>query len=353
MCKIDMGIDSFSCTYSLTPKQKDSILNALKMRPKFQTRYSDYFDRTYVYTSDCFAGQGIKLQASRHKGSVWNLTVTIHPTLLLGNIDRSALFHPNKENVKEVMHRADTLLKQIDCPCKLKDMKLYRVDVTANLVFETSSLVESYLRILKKSLILPRYHVEQFKKDEGKAKDCQEANRHSYKQSCKTAAFFAYDKTAQLEMIDASPASLVGKRVLRLEVQLRRKGMRKWVDRNQMDNNGKVLKKLYEKAGDILRWYLKRLQLKGRRHVRYREAKEMIDGLRSKKTRERMLYLLRKASDRKSLSSAIEDLRVEFGLKSGQIARVLKKFDKLGISPITLTNADSEENLPALAEFLG
>ena len=113
MCKVDIGIDSFSCTYSLTPKQKDSILNALKMRPKFQTRYSDYFDRTYVYTSDCFAGQGIKLQASRHKGSVWNLTVTIHPTLLLGDADRSALFHPNKKTVKEVMHRADTPLKQI------------------------------------------------------------------------------------------------------------------------------------------------------------------------------------------------------------------------------------------------
>ena len=251
------------------------------------------------------------------------------------------------------MHRADTMLKQIDCPCKLKDMKLYRVDVTANLIFETSSLVESYLRILKKSLILPRYHVEQFKKDEGKAKDCQEANRHSYKQSCKTAAFFAYDKTAQLEMIDAFPASLVGKRVLRLEVQLRRKGMRNWVSKDHMDNNGKVLNTLYEKTGDILRWYLKRLQLKGQRHVRYKEAKEMIDGLRSKKTRERMLYLLRKASDRKSLSAAIEDLKEEFGLKSGQITRVLKKFDKLGISPITLTNTESEENLPALAEFLG
>lgn len=352
MCKIDMGIDSFSCTYGLTPKQKDSILGALRMRPKFQTRYSDYFDRTYDYTSDCFARQGLKLRVSRHKGSVWNLTVTIHPTLLLGDTDRSALFHPNKKTVTEVMRGADTTLKQIHCPCKLKDMKLYRVDVTVNLIFETAALVEGYLRILKKSLILPRYHVEQFKKGEGKAKDCKEANRHSYKQSCKAASFFAYDKTAQLEMIDSSPASLAGKRVLRLEVQLRRKGMRKWVGRDQMDNNDKVLKTLYEKAGDILRWYLERLQLKGQRHVRYKEAKEMIDGLRSEKTRKRMLYLLRKASDRKRLSDAIEDLRAEFGLKSGQITRVLKKFDKLGISPITLTNVDSKGSLLALVGFL-
>ena len=63
--------------------------------------------------------------------------------------------------------------------------------------------------------------------------------------------------------------------------------MRKWVDRNQMDNNGKVLKKLYEKAGDILRWYLKR-----------------------------MLYLLRKVSERKSLSTAIENLICIISLKN-------------------------------------
>ena len=57
--------------------------------------------------------------------------------------------------------------------------------------------------------------------------------------------------------------------------------------KNQIDNNGKVLKKLYEKAGDIHRWYLKR-----------------------------MLYLPRKASDRKSLSAAIEDLICIISLKN-------------------------------------
>ena len=55
-----------------------------------------------------------------------------------------------------------------------------------------------------------------------------------------------------------------------------------------MDNNGKVLKKLYEKAGDILRWYLKR-----------------------------MLYLLRKASDPEDISAAIEDLIcIQYGSKT-------------------------------------
>ena len=57
--------------------------------------------------------------------------------------------------------------------------------------------------------------------------------------------------------------------------------------KDQMDNNGKVLKKLYDKAGDIHRWYLKR-----------------------------MLYLPRKASERKSLSAAIENLICIISLKN-------------------------------------
>ena len=54
-----------------------------------------------------------------------------------------------------------------------------------------------------------------------------------------------------------------------------------------MDNNGKVLMMLYEKAGDIHRRYLKR-----------------------------MLYLLRKVSERKSLSAAIENLICIISLKN-------------------------------------
>ena len=102
--------------------------------------------------------------------------------------------------------------------------------------FEDSDLAESYLRILKKGLLLPHYHLEWFRKNERKAKDIKAANTHSYKQACQSAAFFSYDKTAQLEMIGRFPDRLIGKRVLRLEVQLRRKGIRKWVCEDDLDN---------------------------------------------------------------------------------------------------------------------
>jgi len=66
------------------------------------------------------------------------------------------------------------------------------------------------------------------------------------------------------------------------------------------------------------------------------------------KTRERMLHLLRKTSDNDSLSAALDAMQEKFDLKNGQCNTVLKKFQKLGISPITLTNNSEFDELPAL-----
>ena len=352
MCEVEIGIDSFSFCYPLTSKQKSQIIEKLKLFSKFQTRCSDYFEKTYDYTSDYFAKRGVKLRIFKKKGSIWNLFITIHPSLLMGDNNRLSVKFPSKTILKVLLNNADSMLGYVHCPCKLRKMKLYRVDVTANLIFEDSDIVDSYLRILKKSLLLPRYHEDYFRKGERKAKDYKQANKHSYKQSCKAAAFFAYDKTAQLEMIDALPFSLIDKKVLRLEVQLRRKGMKKWVNKDHMDDCIKTLEILYTKTNDIICWYLKRIQLKNSNYVQYKEAAQQIAKLKNKKTRERMLYLLRKTSDRHTLSKALEDLRKEFRLNSNQVNRVLRKFSDLGISPITLTNADTMERLPALSNFL-
>ena len=352
LCKVETGIDSFSYSCSLSSKQKRTMLESMKSLSKFQTRCADYENESFDYTCDHFAAKGIKLRVFQRKGSIWTCFITVHPTLLMGDTNRSSLYHPNKNIFKLLMSSANSILEQIQCPCKLEVMKLYRVDVTANIIFGDATLVGEYLRILKKGLLIPHYREDRFRKREKKAKDCDEANKHSYKQSCKAAAFFAYDKTAQLEMIDAFPCSLIGKKVLRLEVQLRRKAMKKWISKDHLDDSFKVLKTLDSKASDIICWYLKRMQLKSPRYVRYCDAVAEISHVNKTQTKERMLYLIRKTSDRHTLSNAIEDLRIKHKLRSGQVNRLLKKFEKIGISPITLTNNNTNEQLPTLIDLL-
>ena len=128
-------------------------------------------------------------------------------------------------------------------------------DYTQNHCFSDAELVQAYLRILKKSRVLPHYRVEEFREEEGKTKDVREANRHSYKQSCKSAAFFTYDKTAQLAMLGEEGTKLKSGRILRLEVQLRRKALRRWIPEKALDSGWKTVKHLGKQGDAILRWY--------------------------------------------------------------------------------------------------
>ena len=139
-------------------------------------------------------------------------------------------------------------LKKVQLDLPPETLSLSRVDVTADLEFDDAALVTEYLRIIKKSRILPHYKTDWFKEKDGKARDCREANRHSYKQCCKQGALFAYDKTAQLQMIDRLPNALIGKRILRIEAQLRRKGILKWVPAAACSSSRDIIHTLFKKG---------------------------------------------------------------------------------------------------------
>jgi len=348
--ELKSGIDSFSYYYVLTPKQKSKILETLKKLPEFRMELSSYKEDTYSYLSDALAENGIKIWVSRISGKPWGLLLVIHPLLVLGSKDRSKLYQPQKKSeYQKIVKKVDKLLKSIKVPCSIDKMKLYRVDVTANLTFNEGTVVDEYMRILKKSCLLPHYRLNFFRNKEHKVKDCKTANEHSHKQYCKSSAFFAYDKTAQLEMINAFPDTLVSKRVLRLEAQLRRRGMSKWLEKNGIDDsNWRILKKLGGCSEKILQWYLKRLQPATGAYVRYQDAVDIIKGVKHLKTRVRMLYLLRKASDSEILTAALAKLNEKYGLSGNQCRHILKKFRNLGISPITLKNSSKFSELPPL-----
>ncbi len=67
----------------------------------------------------------------------------VHSMLVLGSTDRSALYHPQKkQDYKKLVKTVDSLLETVCVPCSVDQMKLYRVDVTANLIFGKSALVD-------------------------------------------------------------------------------------------------------------------------------------------------------------------------------------------------------------------
>lgn len=350
--QVILGIDTFSVYVPLAHQQKEQVITRLKSYKGFYQE-NDYWADIHEYHSEAFADQGIKIYVFQKKRSVWGLMVMVHPMILLGNLDRSALYNPSRKTYRELERRADEILEQVGIPYSLAQMKLYRVDVTMNLVFQDSVPMDAYLRILKKGQLLPHYHLEFFKAGAMKAKNAKEANRNSHKQSCRSGAFFAYNKTAQLRMTNHFPHMLIGKSVLRIEAQLRRRGMKKWLGEDIKDlDNWHIIQKLGNKAPKILKWYLKRTLLVHGEHLRYQDAVERVTNVKRENVRKRMIYLLRKTSDCRDLSAAVKALKETYGLSSGQCRRIFNKFEKLGVSPITLPNNDSLSRLQDLSSFL-
>ena len=137
-------------------------------------------------------------------------------------------------------------------------------------------------------------------------------------------------------MIDRFPRSVESQHILRLEVQMNRKAMLKKI--GSCKSQFQELKACAQSAEKIIRWFLKRLQPRCQQTVRYADAIALVSAVRKESKRERMLYLLRKTSDSDNLSNALEKLKEHFQLSPGQCWNVLKSFEKLGISPITLPN---------------
>lgn len=348
------GINTFSFYQELTAKQKSDIIEQLKVLPKFDVVVSDDRSKTYIYRSDYLADEGVRIWVKRKKGKSWGLIIVVHPMLVLDNLDRSPLYSPlRKSEYQVIVETVDEFLMWRNIPCSVDEMQLYRVDTTIELTFTEDTSLDEHMRILKKSVLLPHHKLDFFRAKEYRAKDCKRASKHSYTQYCKSAVFLAYDRAAQSEMIDAFPNVKIGKRTLRLEVQLRRDGMKKWVGKNGVGkDNWKILQKLGINSENTILWYIDRLQPVEADYERYSDTVDMIGHIQNEGTHKRMLYLVQRINKGESITTALEKLKEEYHLSKGQCKAVLNTFYDLDINPITLKDSSNNDKFPSLDSII-
>lgn len=272
--KQNMDVHTYAVGMMLTAAQyyeiKDGLGDFLRKSD------GNYWSRSEHYTVDAFREQGVWLYLSR-MDTIYRVKVRIEPCRVLAGGDPTALFQADKK--------------------------------------QYHAIVEQYIRTLQKSFVLPHYKWACFREGDGKAKNVREANKHSCRQQCRQAAFFAYDKTAQLQMTGRRPEGRLGKRVLRLEAELNRGAMKQHLGKQK--SNYQFLKQGVKRAGKVIDWYLKRVYKDNTSpHLRYEDAVACIAGQRWKdKTKERAAYLLRKVSDSQSLDAALQKTMEHFGIK--------------------------------------
>ena len=334
--KIETGIHTYSVGMTLTAKQYYKIKG--KLSDFLHLNEADYWSGQEHYQIDEFEDKGVKIYLS-HFQKLYLLKVRLEPCRVLGHDNPAALYQPTKESYRKLVKKTDKLLKEYSIPKSIDEMKICREDITCDLYFKESAIVGEYIRILQKSFLLPHYKRVYFREKDRKAKNAKTANRHSCRQQCKSAAFFAYNKTAQLQMIERFPDCLSGNNILRLEAELKREALKKRV--GKQTDNYHYLKAGAKQACQVIRWYLKRLFRRADgSHLRYQEAVQLIQKkISKKKTRERLEYLLRKASDSQSLDAALCKTQDKFNLSNSQTNHLLELCRKLSLCPLTLPNA--------------
>lgn len=345
----EYGIDTVNFYYQLTREQSYDVLRRLKAQPGYIPLKEDVLHDEYSFTSAWLTDRGIRLQIRKRHNTPWYLSLILHPATLLGDDRPSALFHCTKQRYEVFTRVADKLLEPLELPCKVSEMTVTRVDVTTDIHFAYQESVDAYLRILKRSRILPHFKPDGFRPDDKKVEDCGLANSRLHKQTCKSASVFIYDKAEQLKSLKSRQGKTDG-HILRFECQLRRRALEKRLKKSGLSSQ-QLLEEASDKAMKIIAWYVKRLQPKGT-VVHYYKAQQIIDAVRSEKTWEQMQYLLRKVSDSQSLTAALKKLKACYGLSDAQVNRLLDQFASLGISPITLEDKSKFLILPEAVNML-
>lgn len=359
MCRnIETGIHTFSLYHKLPYTQAQNLIESLTERGCCYPLVENKWGYDGIYKSKLFADSGIEIYIYRYY-SHSGFTLRITPcSLLKGSYAAEKLYHPTPEKNWRVMDRLSNILDDLEVKSDLgeiiyaDEMSICRVDPCINLYLDSDDEVLEYLRILKKSTLIPHYNMDEFRRVSSRVQNIKEANMHSYRIKSKKATFTAYNKIYELQQGNRCPDGLNEAHILRIEAESKRDALIKRLDRDEICSNGKFLKSTAKNANGILVNFLKRMQVGTGNHVRYCDAEARIETAKlADKLKDRMLYLIRKVSD-SNLSSALDSMRKEYDLNNNQCERILNRFDELGISPITLRNNSQFESLPSLISIL-
>lgn len=359
MCReIKTGIHTYSLYHKTPYTEAKNLIELLKECGCCYTNTENDWGYDGTYISDLYADFGVEIYIYRYY-SYSGFSSKITPcSLLKESYAAEMLYQPTSPDNWELMNKLNNILTNLevksdsDEPIRAHDMSVCRADPCINFYLDSIDEVLEYLRILKKSDLIPHYNIDKFKKTSLRTKNIEEVNNHSYRIKSKKAQFTAYDKTYQMQQNPYCSEELENVHILRIEAELKRDALLKRLDKNEICSEGKILEATARDAVKILTKFLKKMQIGTGDHIRYCDAEMAIKNSKlGAKMRDRMLYLIRKVSD-SNLSSALEKLCKKYTLTNNQCERILDQFNVLGISPITLRNNSKFSSLPSLISLL-
>ena len=329
--KIERGIH----TFSLTAPCSYHTIQELRETQSHYVRKMSGARLTKIISLNKYKPQGVEIlltQSIDHRS--WIQLIINPSSLCSGRYEPLALFQAEHADLKLVQKRLKEIIKELDLPMKLKDFKLNRVDFTRNLYCKSSKEVRVRLDIFRKSEKLPHYKEKKFGNHSGERDEAvdqplyaDEANRHAWTTGVKDSEFAVYDKGYELKK---RHGLTVLAPILRMELRVFGQRVRKLAGKGRWEDQIRQLSKDQDKVVDK---FLHRLHQDFPQVVHTKEALKRIEesGFQ-KRTKDKMRELVKKMSSCGSFTAA----RQKMGLNKKSFIQLLKKFEKIKISPIIL-----------------
>ncbi|GAA6504002.1 hypothetical protein K350107B32_03950 [Agathobaculum butyriciproducens] len=166
----------------------------------------------------------------------------------------------------------------------------------------------------------------------------KEKNAHSWRICCKTTTLTVYDKTFQLmeeDLLEQHDAPM-----LRFEVSRSGAKFKRGLSDEVKGSNKEILKTVMNESEKTIHSYMKKLH-ENLPFVRYSDCIARIETVKHSATRKNMRLLVEKLSDCKSYAQAV----INSGLSENKLRTVRKRFEKLGVQPVTMRDTAGIDEL--------
>lgn len=249
----------------------------------------------------------------------WMFHENNHPFVYIASPDEVLNAY---EHIQEFLDAAKIV--EID----YKMFLIQRMDYCVNIDMGDRALVKSYMRLMKKG----SYPCKMKRKMEySESGHRQIPTKDSFTVFSKTIEFAVYDKCAQLEKEKEKYEEeeiKTAEGMIRIELRVKRSKIRYDAKTNGCENSKAQLKMASEIARKNIPRYIKSAYGTGK-FVKYEKARRLIQKSGYiKKTKEMLLDLLKEVS--------LNDLEEAKGKYEKDFNRCMKRFNELGISPITI-----------------
>ena len=222
-------------------------------------------------------------------------------------------------------------------------VSLSRVDITWNLYFPEEVDLTEVIRLFKHGYRKKKERVVTFR-------DAKK-DRHSFRVVYPDVVLTVYDKSFQVRQKHRETRDRM--QILRIELSLKRSAYLRMLKLPVGVDYDEVLQDAVISMSKVLKKYTKRMFPCVGRHLPYPTAvKEIQEKVADEELREKMLFLLNKASRSDSLSMAMEKTMVEYGMGKKEMEKLLKKFDKVDVNPITFKKDSKMKELPGVRKML-